>query len=143
MSFETGPYLSAAVLCQSVLEEKDGVVTLVRLIDRLLIASQGPEAPPTLPPTSINLTAVIWLRSGEARGSHTLKLRPELPSGQSLDAAQVTVHLEGEERGARSVINVNLVAEQEGLYWFDVLFDDTLLTRIPFRVIYQRLTAGG
>jgi hypothetical protein len=143
MPFETGPYLSAAVLCERVLEEKDGVVTLVRLIDRLLIASQGPEAPPTLPPTAISLIAVIWLRSGEARGSHTLKVRPELPSGQSLDAPQVTVHLEGEERGTRSVFNLNLVAEQEGLYWFDVLFDDNLLTRIPFRIIYQRMTAGA
>jgi uncharacterized protein DUF6941 len=143
MPFETGPYLSAAVLCERVLEEKDGVVTLVRLVDRLLIASQGPEAPSTLPPTTISLVAVIWLRSGEARGSHTLKIRPELPSGQSLDAPQVTIHLEGEERGTRSVFNLNLVAEQEGLYWFDVLFDDNLLTRIPFRIIYQRMTAGA
>jgi hypothetical protein len=143
MSFETGPYLSAAVICERVLEEKDGVVTLVRLIDRFTITLQGPEAPATLPPTPISLIAVVWLRSGEARGSYTLKLRPELPSGQTLDAAQLTVHLEGEERGTRSVFTLNLVAEQEGLYWFDVLLGDTLLTRIPFRIIYQRMTAGA
>jgi hypothetical protein len=143
MPFETGPYLSTAVLCERVLEERDGVVTLVRLIDRFTIVSQGPEAPATLPPTPIGLTAVVWLRSGEARGSQTLKIRPELPSGQSLDAVQLTVHFEGEERGTRSVFTLNLVAEQEGLYWFDVLLDDTLLTRIPFRVMYQRMTAGA
>ena len=41
------------------------------------------------------------------------------------------------------MFTLNLVAEQEGLYWFDVLLDDTLLTRIPFRVIYQRMTTGA
>jgi hypothetical protein len=143
MPFETGPYLSTAVLCERVLEEKDGVVTLIRLIDRLIITTQGPEAPASMPPTPISLIAVIWLRAGQARGSHTLKLRPELPSGQGLEATQITVHFEGEERGNRSVFNLNLVADQEGLYWFDVLFDDTLLTRIPFRIIYQRMTAGA
>jgi len=143
MVFETGPYVSAAVLCERVLEEKDGVVTLVRLIDRFIVTAQGPDAPATLPPTLVSVVAVVWLRSGEARGRHVLQLRPEKPSGERLDATEISVHFEGEERGSRTTGNISLVADEEGLYWFDVLLDDTLLSRIPLRIMYQRQTAGG
>ena len=30
-----GPYLIAALICQKVLEEKDGVLSAVRIVDRL------------------------------------------------------------------------------------------------------------
>lgn len=143
MAFEAGPYVSTAVLCERMLEEKDGVVTLVRIIDRLIVTAQGPEAPATLPPTLVSVVAVIWLRSGTALGRHVLKLRPEKPSGTQLEATELSVHFEGEERGARTLGNIALTADEEGLYWFDVLLDDVLLTRIPLRIMYQRQTAGG
>jgi hypothetical protein len=143
MEFETGPYVSTAVLCERMLEEKDGVVTLVRIIDRLIVTAQGPEAPATLPPTLVSVVAVIWLRSGTALGRHVLKLRPEKPSGTQLEATELSVHFEGEERGSRTLGNIALTADEEGLYWFDVLLDDVLLTRIPLRIMYQRQTAGG
>ncbi len=30
----------------------------------------------------------------------------------------------------------------EGTYWFDVLINDQLLTRVPLRVMYQRVPGG-
>jgi hypothetical protein len=143
MAFEAGPYVSTAVLCERMLEEKDGVVTLVRIIDRLIVAAQGPDAPATLPPTRVSVVAVIWLRSGSALGRHVLKLRPEKPSGTQLEVTELSVHFEGEERGSRTLGNIALTADEEGLYWFDVLLDEVLLTRIPLRIMYQRQTAGG
>lgn len=47
-----GPYVQVAAFCEKVLVEQDGVVTLVRLIDRLTHQAVGPGAPekmPTLP----------------------------------------------------------------------------------------------
>ena len=55
----------------------------------------------------------------------------------------MSVHFEGEDRGTNVIYAATLNVEQEGLYWFDVLLDDELLTRMPLRILYQRQTAGS
>jgi hypothetical protein len=35
------------------------------------------------------------------------------------------------------MVRVDFVADVEGLYWIDVLFEGELLTRMPLRVLYQ------
>jgi hypothetical protein len=37
------------------------------------------------------------------------------------------------------VLNINMVVDQEGVYWFEVHLEDQLLTRIPLRILYQRI----
>ena len=41
--FDQGPYLSAALLCEKVLEEKDGVKSAIRIIDRVTRTVTGPS----------------------------------------------------------------------------------------------------
>jgi hypothetical protein len=48
---------------------------------------------------------------------------------------------EGEDRGVNVVLDLNMTVEEEGLYWYDVDIDGTAITRIPFRVVYQRIGA--
>jgi hypothetical protein len=38
------------------------------------------------------------------------------------------------------MIAVNLQANEEGLYWFDVFLEGARVTRVPLRLIYQRVT---
>lgn len=135
------PYLEIAVLCQEVLEEKTGLLTLVRLTDRLIVTA-GSGSPEDLPPVPVNLVAVIGFKAGDARGRHNLSLKQETPSGLMLPAVTVPMFFEGEDRGARVILKLGLQAEQEGLYWFDVQLDERPITRIPLRVIYQRISAG-
>lgn len=139
---DTGPYLAMAVLCEKVLDEKDGVLSVIRIIDRVTQTVVSPEAPDEMPPASIPLTCAITFRSGEARGRHSVKLRPEAPSGEQMSAFDQPIHLEGEERGANLVVSFTLQAEMEGLYWIDLLFDDKRMTRIPLRVVYQPQRIG-
>ncbi len=143
MAFEGGPYITAAVICEKVLEDKEGVLSLIRLIDRITVTAQGPAIPEALPPATLQMTLVISLKSGDARGRHSLKIRPEQPSGQQMDTIEMSVHFEGEDRGMNVVYATSLSVDQEGLYWFDVLLDDVLLTRMPLRILYQRQTAGS
>ena len=49
------------------------------------------------------------------------------------------VVFEGEDRGTNLILTLNIVVDQEGVYWFDVLLEDELLTRIPLRILYQRI----
>lgn len=143
MTSETrGPFLAAAVLCEKVLEEKDGVLSAIRMVDRIVQTAVGPAGPEEMPPVPVNLTALIAFKSGGARGRHSLRLRPEAPSGLRLPEVSLPVLFEGEDRGHNVLLNLALQADQEGLYWFDVLLDEQMVTRIPLRVVYQRLSLG-
>lgn len=135
-----GPYVQAALICEKVLTSNDGVLSLIRVIDRVTVGAVGTDPPAEMPPSNVDYTLSIMLKSGDARGRHALKVRPEMPSGEQLPAVEVGLHLEGADRGNN--VNVELKGitfNVEGLWWFDILFGDneTLLTRVPFRLIYQ------
>jgi hypothetical protein len=141
-----GPYVNLAAICERVLQEGDGSLSLIRVIDRFVVSSVGPDVPTTMPPQTLQLTIVVSLRPGQAVGRYNVTLRPETPSGQQLDAIDLPVNFEGgADRGVNLIVRTDFVAELEGLYWFDVLLDgSTLLTRVPVRVLYQpQRTAGA
>ena len=138
-----GPYLSVAVLCEKVLQEKDGVASVIRIVDRFILTASGPAPPEKMPPTTITTTAFLSFKSGFAKGSHTVKLVPKDPSGRSAGPeALLPVFFEGEDRGANIIVNVNFRVQEDGLYWFEVLLGERLMTRIPLRVVYQRMSLG-
>jgi hypothetical protein len=139
MGIDTGPYLKAAVFCDDIIEGKDGVLSLVRIIDRLTITAAGAEAPQGMPAVNHVLKLVVMLVSGRARGSHSLQLRIEKPDGTSTPGWENTVLFEGEDRGANLVAEIQTTFETEGLYWFDLTLDGEPITRLPYRVIYQRV----
>lgn len=134
-----GPYLIAALLCEKVLQEKDETVSIIRMVDRITLTTHALGSPETLPPMPITLSAFISLKSGSARGRHTVKWRTETPSGMKSAEQLLPVLFEGEDRGANLILTLNMIIDQEGVYWFDVLLEDQLLTRIPLRVLYQRI----
>ena len=143
MQFEQGPYLKMACFCERILRETDGVVTLVRVIDRLTHTEAGPSPPAEMPPVTYEMKVVIMLIPGQALGRHELKIERELPSGIREEPITLTVQMEGADRGANVVIDVKMTFPLEGLYWFNVYLNDALLTRMPFRVMYQRLSTAA
>ena len=135
----TGPYLIVAAICERVLQEKDETISMVRMIDRLAVTVNALGSPEAMPPTVASITILISLKSGKARGRSTIKLRPEAPSGLKLPDQLLPVLFEGEDRGVNLILNLSLLVDQEGVYWFDVLLEEQLLTRIPLRILYQRI----
>jgi len=133
-----GPYLSMAAFCEKTLEEKDGVMSFIRVIDRVNITARGPNPPDEMPAGQMPLMAVVTLRSGSARGRHSLTVRPEKPSGEMMPPAETPVLFEGEDRGVNVVLQITLQADEEGLYWFHVILDgNQFLTKIPLRIVYH------
>jgi len=138
MQFEESTYLSAAFLCEKVLEERDGVKSAIRIIDRVTHTAISPSPPETMEPFDYNATLLIKLKSGWARGPFPLQVRLVKPSGESPPPLQQTVHFEGEEdRGVDIVVNMRLKFDMTGIYWFKVYLRDVCLTQIPLRVIYM------
>lgn len=139
MAFENGPYLIVAAFCELVIEDKSGVLSLIRIVDRLTVSSQGPEAPDDMPPTTLNWSLVLSMKSGKMHGSHPVKIEPELPTGERLDPIIVPAHFEGGNRGINIVSKINMKLEEPGIYWFRVYIDNKFLTQIPIEVIYAKL----
>ncbi len=141
MVFETGPYLKAAFFCERVLREQDGVLSLIRIVDRLNVVSQGLGAPDAMPETPFQTNLVIMLVSGAAKGRHEMKIKVEEPLGLSKDLLSTSVYMEGGDKGQNVHLNLRTVFKEEGLYWYYIYLNDALLTKMPFSVIYSRVSA--
>jgi len=139
MSFERGPYLTVAAFCEQVIEDKSGLLSLIRIVDRMYIKAQGPTAPEEMPPATLNWFLVLTMKSGEARGSHSIKIEPELPSGIRLSPISLSAHFEGGNRGQNIISKLNMKLEMPGIYWFRIYVEDQFLTQIPVEVIYSRI----
>lgn len=135
---EEGPFLSAALICEKVLEEKDGMKSAVRIIDRVTRTVVAPSPPEEMEPFDYEATLLIRLKSGWARGSYPVRVDLVKPSGERPVPIQHTVYFEGEEdRGVDIVANMRIRFDQTGIYWFRIYLTDRLLTQIPLRVIYM------
>jgi hypothetical protein len=136
---DSGPYLVAALLCERVLQEKDETVSIVRIVDRITLTVPASISPETLPPLPLNLTLFLSFKSGSARGRNTIKLKIESPSGFKLPEQLLPILFEGEDRGVNLILALNMVVDQEGVYWFNILLEEEHITRIPLRILYQRV----
>ena|SRR3990167_674095 len=138
MVFERGPFLTLATFCEQVIEDKSGVLSLIRIVDRMHVSTYGSTAPDQMPPTTLNWFLVLSFKSGDARGSQSIKIEPELPSGLRLQPLTLSAHFEGGIRGQNILSKLNMKLEMPGLYWFRIYVDDHFMTQIPVEVIYSR-----
>jgi hypothetical protein len=125
--FERGPYLAAAVFCERVLTEQDGVNSLIRIVDRVTHTATGLDPPLQLRPFSYPIWLYLSFKSGTARGVKDLTLRIQKPSGESPPTETIPVNFEGEDdRGANVIIQLQLEIDVAGVWW------------LPLRIIYMR-----
>lgn len=70
-----GPYLQMALFCDRVLQEKDGVLSVIRVIDRINVNVSDPAAPEQMPPIPISTNLVVGMKSGGGQGKANVKSR--------------------------------------------------------------------
>jgi len=129
------PLLQIATFCQTALLETSGVLSIIRCIDRYTVQSATPE----MPSTTVDLTLVVVFKSGFMRGKAMIGIRGFTPTQKALAPVEMPVLLEGDDRGPGLVIPMALTFDEEGLYWFDILADGELVTRVPLRLMYQQI----
>jgi len=146
-----GPWVSAALLCEKVLEDKEGKLTVINIVDRLTAVPapgalpptiQDGQSLPTLFPVPVQLWLVIMLKSGFIRGHFDLAVELVEPSGKKTLRVEMPVLLEGEDRGVNVIMPMNAGLTAEGLYWFEVAFEGRILSKVPFRLIIQRVSTS-
>ena len=121
------------------------MLSAIRIVDRIMlqgIAPPGAEVPP-MPHVPIQLVALVSFKNGPVRGSRRLSLQPTAPSGFKLPGPSVPLLFGGDDdQGVNVRLLVQFQAQEEGVYWFDVLLDGELVTRMPLRVVYQVVTTN-
>ena len=138
-----GPYLLVACFCENVVQRADRVLTLVNIVDRVNITAQGSNAPETMPSSQYLIHLVLILKAGRARGRYEVRITADLPDGSSKLASTMSVNFEGEDdRGVQLVNQMQMLLSQEGLHWFRVEVGGEEITRLPLRVVYNRIVGG-
>jgi hypothetical protein len=130
---QQGPFLTAAVFCQEAKQDRDGFLSLSKIIDNIVVAGSDPYV---MPPTQIVTTLVVILRSGPFRGSSQITVNQVSPSGYSIQIFVFPTFFQNEAQGAGVIAKVGFVVSEPGLHWFEVLLDGVLKTKIPLNVSY-------
>jgi len=145
-----GPYLAAAILCDKILEEKDGTLSAIRIINRFLHTRMGPEAevPEKMPSVGVNFFMLVSFKNGGFRGEKILEIKSEGPGGipepENLPRFSQAIEFKGQDESTSNfILRVHTQIDEEGLYWFNVFLDGELITRIPLRIQYQRIIHQG
>jgi hypothetical protein len=147
------PFLASAFFCERLVEEKDGVISVMRIVDTLTI-TQFLLATPTpvpvipvdqqsMPPIGSQILIFVSFKSGDAKGKYFCQLFVVTPDGKRdpITEKSPMIFL-GKEHGVNMRVNVP-VPTQEGLYWFEVMVDGSLVTKMPLRIRHTKTTEKG
>src|SRR5512146_1663267 len=135
----TLPHVAAALICERVIEEKDGDISAIRIIDRAetKIRIEGKLPPPEklneIVPT-LQLAMLVGLKSGSFKGKGVVEIDGESPNGTVKRLGLHEFEFLGSEHGQNLIVNLLVQVKEEGLHWFNVKFNGELLTRIPLRL---------
>ena len=139
IAFSQGPYLAAAFLCEKVLEERDGVNSIIRIIDRVNRQATGTSPPEEMERFNYEVDFYLSFKAGSARGRMMLVVRLEKPCGDSGEIFAREIDFRGDdERGINHTAHLRLGIEVAGLHWFDIFLEGQRVTRVPMRVAYTR-----
>ncbi len=139
------PWVQIAAFCQTAIQEATGALSIIRVLDRLGLAGMTAE----MQPQPLQLTMVLVLKSDLMNGQYTANIRCTSPLGNITTGPDMPFLFEGQDRGVQLILPAAVLATEHGLYWFDVLVEGEIITRVPLRVLYQRIqlppgmTPGG
>lgn len=134
------PYVTAALFCEKVLQEKDEVISVMRIVDHLQYSFEGYNVPATVKP-AINVQALVSVKAGPALGEHLITLELEKPDGVRKEVFAAPVSLTSPDQGQNVIAGITIGADVDGLYWMNVMWDGEILTRVPLKITRQEKPA--
>lgn len=113
------PDLRAILLCERIIEEKDGSLSIFRIIDSVTITvPPGTPIDRPLSPPPFEMSALISLTAGSARGEHHFVVDVLAPTGAKSKQSNVpfTAFFENENAAANFVLRMNATFPIAGQY---------------------------
>lgn len=126
-----GPFVALAVLCQRYDRQPDGTVDITGIVDGIGLRAESPDQL-QLEPAIVPLTVLVALRAGGVRGMRTIEVRGVFPSGGMGPAVKQRVTFSDDRPGITLRVPLELSVQEAGTYWFDVISESALITRISF-----------
>ena len=148
---EPKPVLLVACLCDNVIIEKDGTVSVIRMVDSVTLMIPKPDAMPedfvkSFPPEVaaklmtaaplIQLKLLICVKAGEYSGTVSLKTRLITTSGKVRDFQPIgeSVELKEPNAGLNAIMDLRLLVRRVGLCWIEVFVNEEIRSRIPLLI---------
>jgi hypothetical protein len=137
-----GPFLAAAIFCDSIVQGMDGALSAIRIVDKINVTIPA-EAPPNVPSEEIRVPVTTWLllmfKSGSAKGKHKVELVVHSPSGKKQDGLKQEVTLSPNPSGGANLrIQFAIGVKEGGLFMIDVVLDGEVVTRMPLLISLTR-----
>lgn len=130
------PYLKLGAICERVLEEKDSVLSLIRIVDTFTITVTGKEPPDELPQGVATLTIVMSWVGG--LGRHEAAFDIISPGGETQPSPRSwSFTLDSLNRGHNIIVTLPVRIKKPGVYWIEFILNDKIKSRIPFQILYE------
>jgi hypothetical protein len=134
-----GPYLDAALICERVLQDKDGAYSAIRLVNRITFFDLAVESGALI---SLPLAGMVSFKAGDVQGGRELFLYLTNPSGrrEPLPGVKHPTRLEfqGGDTGVVMPFPIQLNYEGDGTYWIDVELDGKVRSRMPLTFVTKK-----
>ena len=101
----SGPYVSAAFVCEKVLLEPGNVPTFVRVVDRFTVPVFSQPLPPGLPPPVVQANLIVLIKAGDfGAGRHTITIKLQKPDGSYLPDNPQSLFFNGSDDAGHGVV---------------------------------------
>lgn len=133
-----GPHLSAALFCDQILEDKDGALSAIRIIDTMTLTI--PASTPDDQPIPIGVWMLLILKSGDSPGEHRVRLDMRSPTGKVTRGKEQTWELSPQPFGGLNLrLNTTIIVKRGGVFWADVYVDGKPVSNTPLSIIVDRI----
>lgn len=135
------PHLAVAVFCEEILEEKNGLSSIIRMLDVISVKpppTQAPEVGGKAQKPAVPALIFLAFKSGDAKGEYDVHIEMVLPDGKRERLAGSSLNFPGGGFGMNIKAKVIAPIAEEGLVWYDVLVDGVLVTRMPLEVRHEQ-----
>lgn len=134
----TLPFVAVACFCENILKDKDDVASAIRIVDTYFLPPlpEGVTLPEGLHGVIV-LNGLILLKSGDVTGPGTISFIMNKLDGEKVELSPAggwPVVMNGGVHGVNVRVQVPLGVKNFGTYWFDVLWNGEVLTRMPLRL---------
>lgn len=134
----TEPYLTVAVFCERALEEKDGIISAIRVVDRLHIKPAAFEAIDKNNPALIQIIFLLKFTSINYAGKRTLSIKSEAPNKKvNQIIGDTPIVFEADKMGVQVRVLLTIAVKQEGTYWVTPYLDGETFMRVPLEIRFQ------
>ena len=145
-----GPLLNVAVFCERTLQEKDDVISLIRIIDRVLVGDIS-QAPPGIQQSSpaqikstpegelveigVHLGFFIRFTSLKLEAERELQIVIRNPLNEEVELTRIPMKFVTDKNGYNFRGDLMLRMKHFGQYWMLLFMDGALITRVPLDVV--------